>query len=278
MDPEEEAILHLPTTTAAAAGVGGDLLPAAQRRSCTACDRPLPVCLCHVLPAQPIPTATQVVILHHPHEARHKLSTVPVLSKCLLNSTILVHRRLRPGLCPLFDKSPPAIYLFPPSGSSAPSIPLSQLRSSGILGDAAAPPVIIAIDATWKHAKEMVSASEEFLSKFAVRVCLDFDYDEGVTGGSIYDSELVLRKEPYGGCVSTMEAVARALRVIEPNGVEIERELIRVLREMVRLQAQFLKPMKPRSKLLKKKGKQMEKDEVEKQESQFEVSQNKPVD
>lgn len=124
----------------------------------------------------------------------------------------------------------------------------------------------------------MVSASEEFLSKFAVRVCLDFDYDENVSGGSIYDSQLVLRKEPYGGCVSTMEAVARALRVIDPNGLMIERELIKVLREMVRLQAQFLKPMKPRPKLLKKKGKQTEKGVADEQETQCEVLHCKPVD
>lgn len=110
--------------------------------------------------------------------------------------------------------------------------------------------VLVVFDGTWKHAKEMVSASEEFLSKFAKRVCLDFD--ETVSGGSIYDSELILRKEPFGGCVSTMEAVARALRVMEPNGLEIERKLVQVLRDMVRLQAGYLKPMKTRPKLLKK--------------------------
>jgi hypothetical protein len=47
--------------------------------------------------------------------------------------------------------------------------------------------------------------------------------------------------------------VARALRVLEPNGVEIEASLIRILREMVRLEAGFLKPVKARPKVLKKK-------------------------
>lgn len=92
-----------------------------------------------------------------------------------------------------------------------------------------------------------MSASEGFLSKCATRVCLD-GFDEDREGGSIYDSELVLRKEPYGGCVSTLEAVARWLGATEENGPEIEERLIGVLREMVRLQAQFLKPMKPRPK------------------------------
>ncbi|MBA0767697.1 hypothetical protein Gotri_016557 [Gossypium trilobum] len=97
----------------------------------------------------------------------------------------------------------------------------------------------------------MVSASEGVLKGLALRVCLD-GVDENVTGGSIYDNELVLRKEPFGGCVSTLEAVARCLGVIEPNGDDVQGVLIGVLREMVRLQAGFLKPLKPRPKMLKK--------------------------
>lgn len=97
-----------------------------------------------------------------------------------------------------------------------------------------------------------MNASEGYLPKFAVRVCLGME-DEKVSGGSIYDSELILRKEPFGGCVSTMEAVARALRFLEPNGIEIEASLIGILKEMVKLQAGFLKPMNPRPKLLKMK-------------------------
>lgn len=68
----------------------------------------------------------------------------------------------------------------------------------------------------------------------------------------MFDSELILRKEPFRGCVSTMEAAARALRFLEPNGPEIESRLLNVLREMVKFQASHLKPMKPRPKLLKK--------------------------
>ncbi|KAK9921991.1 hypothetical protein M0R45_030478 [Rubus argutus] len=227
------------------------------RRICGNCNRPSPVCLCDSLPAQPISTETQIIILHHPHEAQHKLSTTPILTKCLANSTAIISRRLKPGLSPLLDQSPPAVYLFPPTKSS-PSVNVSQLRRP----DRDAPLVLIAFDATWKHAREMVRASEGFLSKFATRVCLDVD--ENASGGSIYDSELILRKEPFGGCVSTMEAVARALRVLEPNGLEIETKLIRVLRDMVALQAGYLKPVKPRPKLLKK-GKEKEKEKEEEQ-------------
>ncbi|KAM6568345.1 hypothetical protein CsatB_016330 [Cannabis sativa] len=242
MEQEQDLFqVSLSTTSSSAAPQTG------RRPICENCTRPNPVCICHKLPAQPIEITTQIIILHHPHEAQHKLSTTPILTKCLTNTTALVGRRLRRGNSPLLDQSPPsAIYLFP-STQTSPAVNLSQLR------DKDTPKVLIVFDATWKHAKEMVSASEGYLGKFAKRVCLDFDENE--IGGSIYDSDLILRKEPFGGCVSTMEAVARTLRVLEPNGPEIEAGLIGVLREMVRLQASFLKPMKPRPKLLKKQKK-----------------------
>ncbi|TKY62620.1 DTW domain-containing protein 2 [Spatholobus suberectus] len=230
--------------------------PEPQRRSiCSNCDRPTSVCLCHALPLPPIRTSTRVLILQHPHEARHKLSTTPVLTKSLLHASAVTARRLRPGLSPLLDRSPPALYLFP----SAPALHVSALRPAELVRPDQQGLVLIAFDATWKHAREMARASEEFLSKFATRVCLGVD--ESVGGGSIYDSDLILRKEPFAGCVSTMEAVARALRVLEPNGPEIEERLIGILREMVRLQARFLKPVKPRPKLLKKKLEGKEKSE-----------------
>ena len=94
-----------------------------RRRICTGgCERPENVCLCDKLPAQPISTATQIVILQHPHEQRHKLATVPVLGKCLKNCEIVVGRKLRVGssslLDSLFNQAQPgqphrAIFLFP---------------------------------------------------------------------------------------------------------------------------------------------------------------------
>lgn len=140
-----------------------------------------------------------------------------------------------------------AVYLFPGT-DSLPASDISKWQSSRN-DHCAKECVLIAFDGTWKHAKEMVQASLPFISKFSTRVCLN--YDVGIDGGTIYDSELILRKEPFSGCMSTLEAIARALRVLEPNGAEIEDKLVEVLRAMVRFQAHYLKPVKPRPKLLK---------------------------
>ncbi|KAL7582661.1 uncharacterized protein LOC111879489 isoform X1 [Lactuca sativa] len=233
--------------------------PNARRRICNVCERPATVCLCDSIPAEPFSTSTQIIILQHPHERRHPLATVPVLNKCLRSCQTLIGRRLRRGGSALLDSLHDAAteenpkqclhvaFLFPGTDLT-PSMEINQWKSS--FGDDDSNKfVLIAFDGTWKHAKEMVCSSFPFLSKFATQVCLN--YDVNVDGGTIYNSELILRKEPFGGCMSTMEAVARCLRVLEPNGVDIESKLISVLRTMVSFQASFLKPLKPRPKLLK---------------------------
>nr|XP_043637406.1 tRNA-uridine aminocarboxypropyltransferase 2 isoform X2 [Erigeron canadensis] len=229
-----------------------------RRKICSLCERPATVCLCDSIPAVPLSTSTQIIILHHPHEQRHPLATVPVLNKCLKNCHIITGRRLRRGVSAVLDslyddaeenkpgQSVHAAFLFP---DQTPSMEINEWKSS--FGDADSNRfVLIAFDGTWKHAKEMVFASFPFVSKFATQVCLS--YDVNVDGETIFSSALTLRKEPFGGCMCTMEAVARCLRILEPNGIEIESRLVEVLRTMVRFQASFIKPINRRPKLLKK--------------------------
>ncbi|KAI9170027.1 hypothetical protein LWI28_021290 [Acer negundo] len=227
-----------------------------RRQICRRCERPIPVCLCHVIPTTPIKTSTHILIVHHPLESQHKLNTARLLSKSLHHVTTHLSRELlRSHLTHTHQSaSSTTIYLFPPSPGS-PAVGLSELKeslNSNGGGDKRNLRLVV-FDGTWKHAKEMVKASQGVLEGLgAIRVCLDLDVDENSRGETIYNDELLLRKEPSKGCVTTLEAVARCLRVVEPdNGEEIERILIGILREMVKLQAAFLKPVKPRPKLLK---------------------------
>lgn len=64
------------------------------RSSCSGCARPISVCLCDVLPSAPLHTHTQLLVLQHPHETKHKLATVPILARCLQQCHIVVGRRL----------------------------------------------------------------------------------------------------------------------------------------------------------------------------------------
>jgi DTW domain-containing protein YfiP len=219
------------------------------------------------MPSSPLSTLTHVLVVQHPLESAHKLNTASVLTRSLAQADLIIARRLPPDFQHgSLSPGSPTYSLFPPS-SSCPAVTLSQLREQlyalggggsparNVVGSSAPSVNLIVFDATWKHAKEMVSASEEYLKRNTTRVCLD-GFDAEADGGSIFDSELILRKEPCAGCVSTAEAVARWLAVMEKDTPEIAEQLLEVLREMVRLQAQFIKPMKPRPKLLKKNKRQ----------------------
>lgn len=242
------------------------------------------MCLCSQLPQSLFQTRTHILILQHPHEARHKLSTVPLLTHCLSNCHVIVGRRFLPASFPVLQSasSTPALLLFP-SDSAQPisnwfaihrldcppcQSPDFSTSNSYNLGDFATPNcrnscnlgdlgdlstshprlssqiaaedlgphiLLLVVDATWQHAREMIKASAPFLEKFAVPVCLPFDVKQ--EGSCMGNSDLILRKEPFEGCVSTMEAVASCLRVLEPNGIEIEQKLLCVLRKMVEFQA-----------------------------------------
>ncbi|KAL9255679.1 tRNA-uridine aminocarboxypropyltransferase A-like protein [Drosera capensis] len=160
------------------------------------CGRPASVCLWDFLPSEPTPTRTEIVVLHHPREHKHKLATVPILVKCLRDCEVVVGRRLRSGGSQMLDElygeavegfggGRRAVFLFP-GNDSMPSVEIDHWHST--LTDANSKSIVLIVfDGTWKHAKEMVSASLPFLSKFPTCVCLS--YDVAVAGGSIFRTD-----------------------------------------------------------------------------------------
>ncbi|XP_051206584.1 tRNA-uridine aminocarboxypropyltransferase A-like [Lolium perenne] len=256
MDKNHKMDLDLPLSSSVSdEDAGGDTQTLTGRAVCHAgCGRPSRVCLCPHLPPSPLHTSATVVVLHHPHALhRNPLSTLPLLARCLANLHLLPGRRLRPSSTPLLPSAPspnPVLLLFP---SPAAADLASWCRSTP--PSARANPTLLLLDGTWQLAKEMHAASLPFLSSFVVPVSLPVD--SGVDGDSMFESELVVKKEPHKGCMSTMEAAARALRLLEPEGrgAEIEETMVRVLRAMVAFQAEHLqhRNIKPRPKMRKKK-------------------------
>ncbi|WVZ88035.1 hypothetical protein U9M48_034595 [Paspalum notatum var. saurae] len=257
MDLEE---YHLPSddgdTAAAAAS------PSPGRSVCHAgCGRPSRVCLCPHLPPP-----------HSPPPRPSSSSTTRTRSAAT-----------RSPRCPSSRAASPTSTSSPAAASSPPPPP----RSSRILPPTPAPsssstlrpppptsrtgagrrrlprarPTLLLLDGTWRQAKEMRAASGAFLDSLgAVPVALPVD--GAADGDSMFESELVVKKEPRKGCVSTMEAVARALRMLEPKvgkGEEIEAALVGVIRAMVAFQMRKLMEhvrhltVAPRVKMRKKK-------------------------
>ncbi len=182
------------------------------RRTCPRCLRPASVCYCDGLPC--VPTArTRVVLLQHPRERRVPIGTARMASLCLKDSLLFVgldfsaDQRL---LAALADPARPAALLFP--GETA-----ADLEASPPAG----PVTLVVVDGTWWQARKLLTLNPALAA--LPRYALD-----------LQGSEYGLRRAPQADHVSTLEAVAHALGVLE--GPATRDALLVPLRRMVAMQ------------------------------------------
>ena len=222
--------------------------PAAQRRQhCGRCSRPPSVCVCAALPVAPLRLRhCRVILLQHWREAKEKkiMGTAPIVRLCLEAGSIdvLVDRtpsaagdngltaRATAALFPELGRAmgiattedeggpPPAgatalppLVLFPGPGA----LPLEGLLHSErqqdpdtapSVGDSDRRRVLIVLDGTWKQAKQLWWRHRAALSRARRVVLMN-------AGTSRF--EKIRRREPALGCVSTLEALAAALALLE---------------------------------------------------------------
>lgn len=190
------------------------------RNVCSNCHRPPILCVCDALPPQKIETTTHVLVLQHPSEFKRKsLSTVPLLPLVLQNCTVEVGYNFKIDSidvvreCLARGRKP--LLLFP--GSDAVTLDdnnnndddggknnhneiiQSIKKSTGEL--------LILIDGTWAEARRILVQSIEL-----VNACQQIEFS--LEYESIYD---VIRKEPEKYCISTLEACAESLSILEQD-------------------------------------------------------------
>lgn len=148
------------------------------------------VCLCAQIPT--VPTATQVVIVRH-HLEKHRSSNSGRLAHAALPNSVLVdHGGLAgPAVLPPLDGA----WLLFPEGEPTITAPVPPPRQ------------LVVLDATWSQARRM------FRKLGALR---------GLPILRLPDAPMPsarLRESPGAGRVSTIEAIARALRLLEGDSV-----------------------------------------------------------
>jgi len=162
------------------------------RIPCPRCLRPPAFCFCAELPVAR--SATRVVLLQHPREARVAICSARLTRAALENA------ELRRGVAFEADArvralaaAPGAALLFPGEGATP-----AEARA----GDP--PPVLFVIDGTWLQAEKMLSVNPTLaaLPRIAVLPAEPSGYG-------------ALRREPAAGHLSTAEAVALALGALE---------------------------------------------------------------
>lgn len=189
------------------------MTPAAFRRpTCERCGRPEVGCWCRDLPQ--VQTRTRVVFVQHPREERMAVGTARMAHLCLPNSTLFVGETAEdPGLVAAFsDPERPPVLLFPAPG--APDILIDPPRG---------PVTLVVVDGTWSQAGKLVRRNPRLaaLPRYAFRP----------PAASAYR----IRREPRPDCVSTIEALAYVLGVLEgdPEGMRV---LLEPFRRMVEFQ------------------------------------------
>lgn len=153
---------------------------------CPDCLYPKRVCFCAAVPT--VVTRTRVVIVRH-HTERDRSSNSGRLAHRALTNSVLVD--YPDGVVPPLDGA----WLLFPEGKEIPVAPANPPRA------------IVALDATWAQARKM------YRKLNALRGLPLFKLPVAPM------PEQRLRTAPAPGLVSTIEAIARALRILEGDAV-----------------------------------------------------------
>jgi DTW domain-containing protein YfiP len=164
------------------------------RPFCYRCDRPQPACVCASIPQ--VNNRTTIYLLQHPRERFHPFGSVRFarlgLARLALDvyGEAFAHQRTWSAAAPAG-----AALLFP--GPAA--------RELSELDENERPSGLVVIDGTWSHAKSILKKTPCLAALPQVKV--------RPRAPGLYR----IRREPALHCMSTIEAIIEALRVLEPN-------------------------------------------------------------
>lgn len=177
---------------------------------CATCLMPASLCICALVPL--LETRTRVTLMINFREARKPSNTGKLAARCLTHSTVeIVGKPGSQRVAPVLGDELPLL-LFP----SDDAVPIDRYARSD------KPIALFVPDGSWPQASRLRPHGAAFDSIQRVRL------PDGEP------SQYRLREEPRIGGLATLEAIARALRVLEDErGPEIERAMLDVFRVMV---------------------------------------------
>jgi len=220
------------------------------REVCSNCSRPPILCVCKVLPKEVIATSTNILILQHPNEFRKRnLSTVPLMRLVLKNVEVRVGYSfelqdlasvmdaLECGRTPLLLYPGPDAISLDDAGNDSSQETSVSIRSDTVKEQYQPGHLLILIDGTWAEAKRIIRESPSLL-----RHCQQVQFE--AESSSLYDA---VRKEPDGHCLSTLEACAKALVLLESSAQNAANHLHSVLQSHVDAHVMNAETLEPRN-------------------------------
>jgi DTW domain-containing protein len=178
---------------------------------CATCQMHATLCICALVPQ--LETRTRLTLLVHYREARKPSNTGQLAARCVERSGVEIFGKRGQALeAPVVGDDEVPLLLFP-DGDAA---PISRYAASE------KPIALFVPDGNWRQA-----------SKVRRRVP-GFGAIQCVTLPEAGPTEYRLRAEPREGGLATLEAIARALGILEGEaGPETERAMLAVFRVMV---------------------------------------------
>lgn len=169
------------------------------------------LCVCEFIPS--LPTRTHVMLVMHRFEVRKSTNTGRLAMEALPNSQIVVRgRRGAPSDTLTWRADTRPLLLFP----DPEAVPLARLPRDD------RPVTLIVPDGNWRQASKV----RKRVAGLGQVPCVGLPVGE--------PSKYRLRSEAHPSGLSTLEAIARALRVLEGDaGPEVERALLALQRAMV---------------------------------------------
>jgi DTW domain-containing protein len=171
------------------------------------------LCVCPLMPSPRLATRTRLVLVIHRFEDRKPTNTGRLAAECLANSEVIVRGHASAPTPPLaWDAGAMPLFLFPYEGAT----PLPELLG-GL--DPQRPVTLIVPDGNWRQASKVRNR----VAGLKGVPCVSLPAGE--------PSAYRLRAEAHETGLSTVEAIARALGLLE--GEPVRRALERVFRAMV---------------------------------------------
>lgn len=175
---------------------------------CPRCRVHKSLCFCDQIPR--IETQTRLVLLIHHREARKPTNTGMLAAECLVQSAVMVRGQRDRRECTFaLDPTRQTLLLFPGEGATL----LSEFR------DSPRPVTLVVPDGNWRQASKVHARIPMLAGAPMVTLPLGLP--------SMYG----LRRETQSGGLATMEAIARALGILE--GPSVQAALEHVFRIMV---------------------------------------------
>lgn len=184
-----------------------------KRVFCCECGRPLKTCLCaDIIQRQ---CDYQLTILQDPKEAKHALSSAPILAKSIIDSQYIIGEVFDP--VELFgpDWKTQSLLVFPNDNSLSPQAATQKKFRNLIL-----------LDGTWRKVARMMHANP-WLSELA---CFAID--------SNHKSQYLIRKSPREDGLSTIEAAVFALNSLH-SGTSFD-PILGAFHKMIEFQIQAM--------------------------------------